>query len=134
MITVVPVITIPAESGVYVVNETFPVTFMCTATGFPPPTIQWLRGDFLLDPSTNDILSSRFQLADAIVNRTVGVVSVVMRTLIINSALDSDNGTYTCQANNSAVSGEDQDSFELYVQGIIASRFLTHIVIIILYC
>ena len=117
MITVVPVITISAESGVYIVNETFPVTFMCTATGIPPPTIQWLRGDFLLDPSINDTLSSRFQLTDPVVNRTEGVVSVVMRMLTINNALDSDNGTYTCRANNSAVNGEDQDSFELYVQG-----------------
>ena len=134
MTTVVPVITFSAENGIYVVNETFPVTFTCTATGIPPPTNQWLRDDFLLDPSINDTRSSRYQLADAIVNRTEGAMSIVMRMLTINSAMDSDNGTYMCRANNSAVNGEDQDIFELYVQGIITFRFLTHIVIIIFYC
>ena len=122
MITVVPVITFSAENGVYIVNETSTVTFTCIATGIPPPSIQWLRRDFLFDFNTNDSLSSRIQLADPI-NRTDGTVLVVMRTLTINSAIDSDNGTYTCQANNSAINGKDQDNFELYVQGIILLCF-----------
>ena len=119
MITVVPVITFSAENGVYIVNETFPVTFTCTATGIPPPSIEWLMGDFLLDPNTNDSLSGRFQLGDPIVNITEGAVSVVMHMLTINSAIDSDNGTYACKANNSAVGGEDHENFELYVQGMV---------------
>ena len=130
--TVVPVITFSAENGVYIVNETFPVTFTCTATGIPPPSIQWLRGDFLLDPNINDTLNSRFQLSNSTVNMTEGLESVVMRMLTINSAMDSDNGTYICRANNSAIDGEDEENFELYVQGI-CFYFLTQNVILILY-
>ena len=131
--TVIPVITFSAENGIYVVNETFPVIFTCTATGILPPTIQWLREEFLLDPSINDTLNSRFQLAAPVVNRTKGAVSVVMRMLLINSAMDSDNGTYTCRANNSAIGGDDQENFELYVQGMLYKLF-SRTVILIHYC
>ena len=115
---VVPSITFSApEGGVYIVNETFPVTFVCSATGIPPPTILWLRGDLLLDPIMNDTVNSRFLLSNAIVSMAPREVSTVTRMLTLNNAMDSDNGTYTCQANNTAVGGEDQEDFELFVQG-----------------
>ena len=115
LFTVVPVITFAAENGVYIVNETFPVTFTCTATGIPPPTIEWSRGNnFILD----DIDSGgRFQLTNGTINMTRGVVSVVIRMLTISNTMVTDNGTYTCEANNDALGGKDQEDFELYVQG-----------------
>ena len=116
MIAVVPMITFSAGNGVYIVNETFPVTFTCTATGIPPPEIQWIRRDLLLDPSTNDTVDRRFQLDNHTIATTEGAVSVATRMLTINSAMDSDNGTYTCQATNDAIGGQDQEDFELYVQ------------------
>ena len=108
-------ITFAANNGVYIVNETFPVTFFCTATGIPPPTIGWSRN---VDPIVDDTVSGgRFQLTNRTVNMTRGVVSVVTRMLTISNTMDTDNGTYTCEANNDAVGGKDQEDFELYVQG-----------------
>lgn len=106
-------ITFAAEGGVYIVNETFSVTFNCTATGIPPSTIQWLRNNSILDVTAN---SSRFLLGNATVSETPGEVSMVTRMLTINNAMETDNGTYTCVANNSAMGGEVQEDFELYVQ------------------
>ena len=112
-------ITFAAKDGVYIVNETFSVTFNCSATGIPPPTIQWLKNNSILNVTAN---SSRFLLGNATVSETPGEVSMVTRMLTINNAMETDNGTYTCVANNSAVSGEDQEDFELYVQSKLLSR------------
>ena len=46
---------------------------------------------------------------------------MVTRMLTINNAMETDNGTYTCVANNDAMGGEDQEQFELYVQSKILS-------------
>ena len=103
--------------GGYVVNETFPITFICTATGLPPPLIQWFRGGLLLDPVMNTTFNPRFQLGDGKISMTPGDVSMVTRTLTINNAMDGDSYMYTCQATNTAVNGIDQEEFELLVQG-----------------
>ena len=107
-------ITFAAENGVYIVNETFSVTFNCSATGIPPPTIQWLRGISLLE-------GNRLLPGNATVSETPGEVSMVTCMLTINNAMETDNGTYTCVANNDAMGGEDEEQFELYVQSKILS-------------
>jgi len=33
----------------YTVNHTDPVTFVCSATGIPPPEITWMRNGLLVD-------------------------------------------------------------------------------------
>ena len=116
MFTVVPEITFAADNGVYIVNETFPVTFTCTATGIPPPTIEWRRNSDLILADTDS--GGRFQLTNRTINMTRGVVSVVTRMLTISNTMDTDNGTYTCEADD-AVGGMDQEDFELYVQGML---------------
>ena len=95
------------------VNETFPVTFTCTATGIPPPTIEWMREGEML---TNTSLGSRLTLGDASVTDTPGNVSEVTRMLTISNAMDDDSENYTCEANNDAEGGKDSEEFELLVQ------------------
>ena len=105
-----------APMGEYAVNETFPITFICTAVGLPPPLIQWFRGG-LLDPVMNATINPQYQLGDRNVSMNPGDVSMVTRMLTINNAMDGDSGTYTCQATNAAMNGMDQEEFELFVQG-----------------
>ena len=109
--TVVPVIQ--PESGLldYTVNETEAVTFECSATGIPPPTITWYRDGVLLSGNrvtlSNPTVMSFTRMDDEI-------VQIVTRTLILENTNDGDSGNYTCNATNTA--GEDLEEFELVVQ------------------
>ena len=74
---VVPEIVFSASVGGYVVNETLAVTFMCNATGIPPPTIQWYRDQTLLNGTIgsdfNDTdLNSRVIVDDPNVQSIIG--------------------------------------------------------------
>ncbi|NXJ63832.1 HMCN1 protein, partial [Rostratula benghalensis] len=82
------------------INETIsnPVTFVCDATGIPPPTLVWLKDGKPIENSDSlevHILSggSKLQIA---------------RSLLLNS------GTYTCIASN--IEGKAQKSYVLSVQ------------------
>ena len=122
---VVPEIVFSAPVGGYVVNETFAVTFMCNATGIPPPTIQWYRDQTLLsgtmgsDFSGTD-LNSRVVVDEPTIESSLGEeVSTVSRSLTVMNAMDGDTGTYRCEATNEAMGGMDMENFELFVQGMI---------------
>ncbi|XP_071607415.1 hemicentin-1 isoform X1 [Heliangelus exortis] len=82
------------------VNETIsnPVTFVCDATGIPPPTIVWLKNGKPMENS--DSLE-------------VHVLSGGSKLQIAHSQL-LDSGTYTCIASN--IEGEAQKSYVLSVQ------------------
>lgn len=93
-------------------NVTEPVTFECIATGIPPPTIQWFRGDMLLAPeetsgggqnllSTNEVnlhlmLSEPSQM---LVPTLTGTVYQVERNLTFNTN-GSGTDLYACIASN----------------------------------
>lgn len=93
-------------------NVTEPVTFECIATGIPPPTIQWFRGDMLLAPeeasgggqnllSTNEVnlhlmLSEPSQM---LVPTLTGTIYQVERNLTFNTN-GSGTDLYTCIASN----------------------------------
>ena len=93
-------------------NVTEPVTFECIATGIPPPTIQWFRGDMLLAPeeasgsgqnllSTNEVnlhltLSEPSQM---LVPTLTGAIYQVERNLTFNTN-GSGTDLYTCIASN----------------------------------
>ena len=114
--TVVPNITshLPAGSSRYVVNITDDIIFQCTATGVPPPDIQWYIGSVRLNSSTN----SRYVIRDGGVFMPERSLSVVTNHLIINSTKLSDaENNYTCVAENIANNGTDMETFELFVQG-----------------
>uniref|UniRef100_A0A8C3J6R6 Hemicentin-1 n=1 Tax=Calidris pygmaea TaxID=425635 RepID=A0A8C3J6R6_9CHAR len=82
------------------INETVsnPVTFVCDATGIPPPTLVWLKNGKPIENSDSlevHILSggSKLQIA---------------RSLLL------DSGTYTCIASN--IEGKAQKSYVLSIQ------------------
>ena len=113
-----PVITFSApEDGVYVVNETFQVVFICNATGIPAPDIQWLRGSEIHDPTVNSTLAQHLQLSTPTVDEPDRSVSTVTRMLTISSTMESDVDMYSCVAINNASTGRAQEDFTLFVQG-----------------
>ena len=101
----------------YTVNETDTVTFECSATGIPPPTITWLRNGMEL----NDMTDSRVTVGDPMEmdftrDNDGETVSIVTRTLNLINTTDGDSGTYTCMATNDADPGSDTMDFDLIVQ------------------
>ena len=127
----IPEIIFPSNSFTgYVINVTDSVTFECTATGIPPPTIQWLRGGMLLTPegelgsgqslvSTGE-LNSRLMLGEPsqmMIPTPAGNIYQVERNLTFNTN-GSDTDTYTCMASNiNAVQPIATQNFTLFVQG-----------------
>ncbi|NWU93884.1 HMCN1 protein, partial [Upupa epops] len=82
------------------VNETLsnPITFVCDATGIPPPTLMWLKNGKPIENS--DSLRVHILLGGS-------------RLHIAHSQL-LDSGTYTCIASN--VEGQAQKSYVLSIQ------------------
>ena len=114
--SVVPDITsyLSAGSSRYVVNVTDDIIFQCTATGVPPPDIQWYRGNVRLNSSTN----SRYVVRDGSVSMPERSLAVVTNYLVINNTEESDAGhNFVCEALNRAKNGIDMETFELFVQG-----------------
>ena len=113
--TVQPVIlSVHPEPGQanYIVNETETVTFECSATGIPGPSISWSRNGV-------ELSGPRVMFGDSIpTNISRGsdgeYVWLVSRTLQLANTRDDDSGTYTCNATNSA--GNVYQPFELIVQ------------------
>ena len=107
-------------------NVTEPVTFECIATGIPPPTIEWFRGDMLLTPEeagSGQILVStdlRLMLSEPsqmMVPTPSGNIYQVERTLTFNTN-GSDTGLYACVASNvNQVQQNATQDFALYVLG-----------------
>ena len=89
------------------------VTFICVATGVPPPSITWFRNGIELNSTTDPrvILS---QHSNPVKNEEM--VYRVNRTLTLGMSEDRDSGSYECVANNNANSVEDNMEFELVVQ------------------
>ena len=114
-LTVIPEIIFPNGSFAgYVINVTDPVTFECTATGIPPPTIQWFRDGVLL--SSGVMLGEPSQTLVPAPSGT-GMNYQVERTLTFTTAA-TDTGTYTCEASNTnMVQPTVAQNFTLFVQG-----------------
>ena len=120
--TVTPIVTsVYPEVGQmnYTMNETDTVTFECSATGIPHPTITWLRNGMEL----NDMTDSRVTVGDLMkmdfTRANDGeTVSIVTRTLNLINTTDGDSGMYTCMATNDADPGTDTEEFELFIQGL----------------
>ena len=112
-ISVVPNITsyLPAGSSRYIINVTDDIIFQCTATGVPPPDIQWYRGNDLLNSSNDRITIGNLSVDESERN-------TVTRELILSQTSLSDaSNNYSCRATNAADGGLDSEVFELYVQG-----------------
>ena len=100
--------SIASNNSVYITNETTPVTFQCSSTGIPAPSISWYRNGTALVNSTRISISSPFTAVLAL------DLYQVTQTLTITNTADSDSGNYSCVGNNTA--GTDSNGFELTVQ------------------
>jgi len=108
----------PPANFTYVVNETDPVIFMCSATGIPPPEITWIRNGVLLDENVDPHISLSNPSDPEVFSTTRGDIYSVSRNLTINNTRDNDSDTYTCVASNrNAVTPNVTQDFELVVQG-----------------
>ena len=98
------------SNAIYTTNETSPITFQCSATGIPIPSISWYRNGSSLTPSSNPRvtvgLSSQQLLSSGLYQ--------VTQTLNITNTTDTDSGNYSCMANNTANS--QSATFLLVVQ------------------
>ena len=114
-ILVAPNITsyLPGGSSRYVANITDGITFQCTATGVPPPDIQWYRGDAMLNSSIMGVT-----IGSAVVDEPNRALATVTKELTLNETSISDaDSDYACRASNAAMQGNYSKLFELFVQG-----------------
>ena len=122
----VPQIVAPVKNFTYTVNETSPVTIVCSASGIPAPKISWFRINNT--QSTKLKNDSWSKITPSQVNRTYelpggrGTAFLVTSTLTIPDTQDEDSGQYACQAVNEI--GNETIEFELVVQGkLVYSKF-----------
>ena len=95
------------ETLEFFVPENDDITINCSATGYPPPSLQWTRNGMELSDerfSTNYIQCSSDCLVDA----------RVTSSLMITNASRSDIDMYTCTAMN--ILGKINASLQLTVQ------------------
>ena len=110
----------------YTVNETDTVTFECSATGIPPPTITWLRNGRELNDMTDFHVSVSIPIEIDFRRDNDGeTVVLVTRSLDFTNVADSDSGTYICMATNDVnpCSNIVINGFELIVQGLLEIIF-----------
>ena len=114
---VVLVILFPQNANfTYIVNESNPVTFECTAAGIPAPTISWFRDGSLLNEASDSRITLSNHSDPVIIDIDGESVFQVTRTLTLDSTMNGDSGTYTCFSDNNVIPSVTQD-FELLVQG-----------------
>ena len=110
-LTVHVVPTISSSMDTYTATENGSVSFQCTGTGVPAPSITWYRnGSQLLNNSRTTItINSPRQDGATLIYEVIGVLRIM-------PVYDNDSDTvYTCTASN--IAGNITDQFELDVLG-----------------
>ncbi len=116
--TDLPRILTPVINFTYTVNEDDPVTFNCSASGIPAPTVSWLRVG--QNGSATNIDDTRFSISQSQVDDNYelsdgrGTGFLVTSQLAISTTQDEDSGQYQCLAENDV--GNTIRDFELIVQ------------------
>ena len=94
---VAPTITVPIDGQQFIVTEGSNGSIICTATGYPVPTVVWQNSD-------GSSLSNNRLVSGSPVNISftgVGNVTSVSVELMVIGAMRVDTGMYRCSANNS---------------------------------
>ena len=102
--TVPPNIDLLAE---YFVPENDNITINCSATGYPPPSLQWTRNGTRLS-------DGRFTITNIPCSSDCLVDARVTSSLMITNASMSDIDMYTCTAMN--ILGKVNQSLQFTVQ------------------
>ena len=100
-----PAIIAPMDSQKYTVNEDTDITFICTASGSPAPSILFLYDNQSLShtdrrpKSVGEALMDRVLLENETVtfNASTGL-HVVTRTLTLFNSVEGNTGNFTCSA------------------------------------
>ena len=101
------------SSTSYATIEPMDVTFMCTATGVPSPTISWFRIED--GNQTNLTLDSRVAVSPMSTQNPTTLIFEVVQSLTLSDTMGSDTGNYSCQAVNAA--GQITVPFQLAISG-----------------
>ena len=104
--------SILVERMEYVTNMTDPAVFLCTATGFPAPSISWYR------VRTDDGETDNYDdMVTVTMNSSMLLLSGAFEITVevtLSDTMGSDSGEYLCNATNTA--GSDAALFSLLVQ------------------
>ena len=95
------------NSSEFFVPENDNITINCSATGYPPPSLQWTRNGTRLS-------DERFTITNIPCSSDCLVDARVTSSLMITNASMSDIDMYTCTAMN--ILGKINSSFQLSVQ------------------
>ncbi len=110
--TDLPRILTPVINFTYTVNESDSVTFNCSASGIPAPSINWFRNGSATDTRfsiSQSQVDDNYELSDS-----RGTGFLVTSQLTISATRDEDSGQYQCRAENDV--GNTTSEFELVVQ------------------
>ena len=105
--------TAMTPSASYTTIEPMDVTFECTATGVPSPTISWFRDED--GNQTNLTLDSRVTISPMSTQNPTTLIFEVVQSLTLSDTMGSDTGNYSCQAVNDG--GQSTAPFQLTVSG-----------------
>ena len=94
--TAIPIIAVPKTKEVHIIEGD---NITCTATGYPPPSVEWLNNNGNVVFSNNKMVTN------------VGNIPTVSVSMTVRRG---DDGVYTCVANNSV--GNDTSSIHITVQ------------------
>ena len=97
--TVAPNVTTPMEGEKFIITERSSISIICTATGYPVPTVVWQNSD------GSSLSNNRLVSGSPVISSTgIGNVSSVSVELMVIGAIRVDSGMYRCSANNSVSS------------------------------
>jgi len=117
-ITVEPMILSPANGSVFTINETDMFSVTCNVTGIPAPmNFIWLKDEVVQNYTTlpDDSIIVSDPSTPVIYSTDRGDILSVSQTLTFSSAMNEDNGVYTCVASNE-IGDDSRVSFDLIVQ------------------
>ena len=84
---------VSTDSEEFTVHEQMSITIVCTASGFPAPTLSFFRGTEMMITT-----SGRIQLVEGKAGSGIGGLSTASLSFILSNAEDVDSGEFSCVA------------------------------------